>query len=373
MNLGGEKLTDKIVERENRLLEEIGKLRETHMPVYIYGYNIWARQLERILSKNGMSHNGFIVNKEYYDENSGEILCLEDVLEKESSKVNIIVGFLRYNPEKLTPYQDKINKIINCDVSFGNPTADSEYMTYEWFMNHSDKLQNIYDKLSDDLSKRTLEAYINQKISLKYGYLSAVKSEELQYFEKDLIKFREGEVFVDCGAYDGDTAISFIQALKEQNINSYDSIISFEPDEENFKKLCSRNIRNHVCVEAGVSDKTGKISFDSDDASGVICDNGESFINIDTIDNVLDSKKATFIKMDIEGAEMDALKGGKDTIQKYKPILAICIYHKKQDLFEIPDYIHTLVPEYKLYIRAYCDNCNELVLYAVYPEEMSAE
>lgn len=367
MNQDRELLVDKVVERKNRLFEEIEALKESALPVYIYGYNIWARHLESVLGEKGIIHSGFVVNQEYYEENSNKILCLENVLEKET-KVNIIVGFLRYKPEKLDQYQDKINKIINCDVSFGNPYADNEYMTYEWFTNHLEALQNVYDRLGDDLSKRTLEAYINQKISLKYGYLSAVKSSYAQYFEKDLIKLCENEVFIDCGAYDGDTAISFIEALKEQKVGTYDSIISFEPDEENFRKMCARNIDKHVCLKKGVSDKTGRMSFDSADASGVITSDGKSFVEIDTIDHVLGDKKATFIKMDIEGAELDALKGAKHIIQKYKPVLAICIYHKKCDLFEIPEYIGTLVPEYNFYIRAYCDNCNELVLYAVCPE-----
>ena len=68
--------------------------------------------------------------------------------------------------------------------------------------------------------------------------------------------------------------------------------------------------------------------------------------------------------MDIEGSELKALEGMKQTIKKYKPKLAICIYHKFEDLWELPLYIKKLVPEYQLYIRNYTSYLDEIVLYA---------
>ena len=71
------------------------------------------------------------------------------------------------------------------------------------------------------------------------------------------------------------------------------------------------------------------------------------------------------IKMDIEGAELDALYGAKNTIRKYKPLLAICVYHKREDMLTIPQYIKSIVPEYRFFLRAYEKTATELVLYAV--------
>lgn len=71
------------------------------------------------------------------------------------------------------------------------------------------------------------------------------------------------------------------------------------------------------------------------------------------------------IKMDIEGSEMNALKGAEISITKYHPILAVCVYHKKEDLITIPQYIKSLYAGYKLYLRAYSRYCRELVLYAI--------
>jgi hypothetical protein len=72
-----------------------------------------------------------------------------------------------------------------------------------------------------------------------------------------------------------------------------------------------------------------------------------------------------FIKMDIEGSELNALKGAQNTIRKYKPILAICLYHRKKNLLTIPKYIHSLCPEYKFYLRAHSKFSQEIVLYAM--------
>ena len=82
---------------------------------------------------------------------------------------------------------------------------------------------------------------------------------------------------------------------------------------------------------------------------------------------IAEGDKVTFIKMDVEGAELESLKGAEKTIRRDKPKLAICIYHKPEDMWTIPLYIKELVPEYKLYIRHHSSGVCETVLYAVMP------
>jgi len=87
-------------------------------------------------------------------------------------------------------------------------------------------------------------------------------------------------------------------------------------------------------------------------------------VEVDTIDNVLLEEKVTYIKMDVEGAELAAIESARNTIMSYKPKLAICVYHKKEDLITIPKKILSLVPEYKLTLRAHAPMSISLVLYA---------
>lgn len=89
-------------------------------------------------------------------------------------------------------------------------------------------------------------------------------------------------------------------------------------------------------------------------------------VDVAAIDDIVDPEdKITFIKMDVEGAELESLKGAKRTIQRDYPKLAICIYHKPEDMVTIPTYIKKLVPEYKLYIRHHTYHTEETVLYAI--------
>ena len=100
-------------------------------------------------------------------------------------------------------------------------------------------------------------------------------------------------------------------------------------------------------------------------------ENGTEVVPVDTIDHVCASNKVTFIKMDIEGSELEALRGAAEVIRRDKPKLAISIYHRPTDYFEIPFYVKELVPEYRLYIRHHKMVYYDTVLYAVFPENQS--
>ena len=95
-------------------------------------------------------------------------------------------------------------------------------------------------------------------------------------------------------------------------------------------------------------------------------DSGGITIQVDSIDDIVKNNRVDFIKMDIEGAELNALKGAAKTIVRDHPILAVCVYHKREDLLEIPNYIHSLYEGYKFYIRAYGGPYSiEIVLFCV--------
>lgn len=272
-----------------------------------------------------------------------------------------MVAHQGYTAGKLRKLADKISKVIDLDSFAG--VLEDEGLTYAWVEEHEAELQWLYDAVSDDLSRQTLSAYLNQKISRDYKYLTAVKQEH-QYFEEGLVSLGDHEVFVDCGAYDGDSAVAFIDALHRQGVSTYQEIISFEPDAENFQRMVERKLENHTCIAAGCAEEKATLRFKHEGTSSAMDDAGEQIIEVDSIDHVLAGKPATMIKMDIEGSELSALKGARDTICRYQPKLAICIYHKKADLLEIPQYIHALVPSYQFYIRAYENCCTEMVLYA---------
>lgn len=185
-----------------------------------------------------------------------------------------------------------------------------------------------------------------------------------QYFDKDIIKFDKNEVFLDCGCYDFETSEIFINRC-----SGYKQIICFEPDAKNRicieRKIMNRNLRDITVLPYGVWDRDDILYFAGNGSSAMVTESGDEKINVVALDNVV-KEKVTFIKMDIEGSEMKALSGAQSIIRKYRPKLAICVYHKEGDIIEIPEYILDLVPEYKLYLRHYSNYfATETVLYAV--------
>lgn len=352
-----------IQSKQNLFIEEIEQCKRSGFKTYIYGAGMGGYTVERRVTDLGMIFAGKVVNREYYKKEAG-IFSLEDLLDQISEKINLIIAFRGFCPENIALRREKINLIVDRDCFAANYEVDPLYLTYEYVEFHRNEIEGAITNLADEKSKKTVIAYINQKISMDYQYLKDVKSGN-QYFEKDIVQLGAEEVFIDCGAYDGDSAVQFIAALEDRGIKQYKEIISFEPDPVNYKKLIARKLENHKCINKASSDRKGKLSFSANGTSSLIDKQGVIVVETETIDNVLAGRNATFIKMDIEGAELASLRGAEKTIKKHKPKLAICIYHRREDLWEIQQYIHDIVPEYKFYIRAYESTATELVLYAI--------
>jgi FkbM family methyltransferase len=191
-----------------------------------------------------------------------------------------------------------------------------------------------------------------------------------QYFDRGIIKFEndgQGEVFVDCGSFIFDTAMNFLKrAPKAKKIYSFEADPNHIADiRENIKKSGFENVE---LFEAAVYDRNEKLHFVKSGVTtpggGHLDINGADLVEAVRIDDVV-KERVTFIKMDIEGAELAALAGAEETIKRDMPRLAICVYHKPDDIIDIPLYIHGLVPEYHLYMRHHSSFHEETVLYAV--------
>ncbi|MDR1159372.1 MAG: FkbM family methyltransferase [Syntrophomonadaceae bacterium] len=226
------------------------------------------------------------------------------------------------------------------------------------------KLETAYTLLEDKRSKEIFKHVLTARISGRDSLPEEV-IDECQYFDPDIVKLTEAEVFLDCGAYDGDTILAFIEKTDGKIHSAY----GFEIDQENFRLLqkAIRPFDNIFAVDCGCYSYNGVVNFSSGfGISSMIDEKGEETVKVCRLDDFMKDKvPPTFIKMDIEGAEISALQGAEFIIKNYKPLLAICIYHKPDDIWEIPLYIKSLCPEYRLYIRAYSDLLKEFILYAV--------
>lgn len=188
-----------------------------------------------------------------------------------------------------------------------------------------------------------------------------------QYFPHDIIKLKDNEVFVDCGAYVGDTAKRFIKKVK----GKYKRIVCFEPDIYNCKKLSKlANVHQNIVIyQKGTYSTNKKIYFDgggfSSSRISEMDGNGDEEIEVIALDDITECQDMTFLKMDIEGAEWETLKGAAQIIKRRRPVLAICIYHSDEDMLRIPQMIKEEYPDYKLYIRQHFFLPLETVLYAI--------
>ncbi len=172
-----------------------------------------------------------------------------------------------------------------------------------------------------------------------------------------------GDIVLDCGAYTGNTSIYF-----SQKIGATGHVYGFEPSEDIFTRYAAHvaNYDNITPFHTAVSNVTGHISFSADNApDSHITDAGKKVPSIAIDDFVTNTNlpKVNFIKMDIEGAEEAALNGARNTIKKYRPHMAISIYHKNEDIYTLPALIHSIYPGYTFYLRHYSNEIYETVLY----------
>lgn len=194
-------------------------------------------------------------------------------------------------------------------------------------------------------------------------------SEDDQYFVDDIVRVADGEVFIDGGAYVGDT-IQELMKIAHRDKVKIKRIVAFEPNEENYRILRENyGTRKQIkLINKGLSDKEEILQFYEDGNASRLAKNSEEVtteVAVINLDAVPECRDATWIKMDIEGAELSALHGARELILRNRPKLTICIYHSNEDMVGIAEYIHELVPEYRLYVRHHSRGDNETVLYAV--------
>lgn len=269
----------------------------------------------------------------------------------------------------------RINAILRGmnDKAERNIPTEAMRKSTDFFIENRNRIAGALDLLADEKSKMVWEGVMKYRM-YKTPIAPELYTENDQYFVDNIIKISLNEVFVDGGAYTGDTIQQFMDTAKKQRVE-YKKIIAYEPDEKNFK-LLQRYYGGHqkvMLIKKGLSEKEGILCFRAGGATARIVDDeydANYKIAVTCIDGVEACKEATWIKMDIEGAEMDALHGAEQTIKRNHPKLTICIYHSDEDMLRIIEYIHDLVPEYKLFVRHHSRSEVETVLYAMPEHEV---
>ncbi len=226
----------------------------------------------------------------------------------------------------------------------------------------------LWERLADPESRSTLFEAIALRQTGDPRWLRAPNVAE-QYLPAGVPLPRQQVRFIDGGGYDGDTLASLHEARF-----SFSAVAAFEPDPANFSRLSQRSrglpLGDVSIWPCGLDATTRQLRFRSDGlASSTVDDAGESMIQVVAIDEVLPEFKPTYVKLDIEGSEAAALAGMARTLAASRPAIAVCVYHRPADLWEIPRLIDDLVSDTDLYLRSHAWNGFDLVLYAL-PREL---
>jgi FkbM family methyltransferase len=214
-----------------------------------------------------------------------------------------------------------------------------------------DLVSQAFDLWSDDCSREEFVTQLRWRLWADFDGLS--KPIQGQYFQRDLIRLGNDAVFVDAGAFDGDTFAQFLSFTDGR----FQSAYLFEPDQSNLRSLKERlsrmpeEIRKRVEIfEAAVGESEYRIGFNSGLGASSAPGSGPDFVQCVSLDNAM-SESPNLIKFDIEGFELLGLAGARRIIENHHPSLAVCAYHVQSHLWEIPLLIHSFNPTYQFYLR----------------------
>lgn len=312
------------------------------------------------------------INKHGQYLNGIKILSLEELINiTKKHKINIIISSNYYNEiyTQLKNIKIKAN-IYRGLMSDYNILKDMKNMNYHEVIELVENINKLKCKLKDDSSKIVIGTILNYLFTFETNFIEKIyKKEKNQYFIDEVIPLVNNGVIVDCGAYIGDTIDYVINNLK-LDINH---IYAFEVAEKNLYEL-ENNIKKWYAqdkitiIKKGVWNRTEKMYIKDNFGEGVkVTENKTDFpIEMCAIDEVLNKvEKINFIKMDVEGSELNALKGAEKTILKNRPILAICIYHSLKEFYSIPFYLMDLLKDYNFIIRHHLYRVADTIIYCI--------
>jgi FkbM family methyltransferase len=361
------KLTD-LLERSSDLIgaakDRISALVSERV-IVLYGAGNLGRRCLATLRQNGMSAVAFA---DTTAEKQGSLLDGIAVLSPEEaariygSQATFIVCICR--PGHVFIRSRKCLQALGCRwvESFLSLSALPEGTLWPYYClgdpeslaKHPSQWLDLFDSFDDEGSQQQLVAHLEFRMTGDYDILPPDSQEN--YFPPFLAsRLGAHSVFVDCGAFDGDTIAHFFKVTS----GKFSRVVGFEPDATSFQSLTHyvEGLRPEIAAKislhcAGVGRTNERKPFDATSAMGSsFSGEGNSLVDIVRLDDVLREAVPSYLKMDVEGAEIEALQGARETLRAHRPTLAICSYHRPRDLWEIPAVIKSICPDYQIYFR----------------------
>lgn len=351
-------------------------LARTEKKIVLYGMGNGADKILEHLNSIGKQPAGIFASDEFVRGQKFHGLTVQNYqsIKAELGDFVIVLAFGSELPEVLERFYAlaSAHQVVAPHVPV---FPGDEIVSMAWLKTYATELQEVYDHLADDFSRQVFAGALNYKISGKISYLQQITTARVQDL-KDLFKFSAEEVYVDGGAYNGDTIKEFLQLTN----GNYQKIFAVEPDKRNYKKLTdyisSSKLANVQCIEKGLWSASGTRAFSANSGrqatfvqpdalelvkKTILADKQTNSaqkvikpktipVPVTSIDEFVGEAQATYIKLDVEGTEVPVLNGAAQQL-KGKPKLFIAAYHHDRDLFEIPLTLWRLQPDYKIYLR----------------------
>jgi len=287
--------------------------------------------------------------------------------------VTILNPLLRFVDARARLQPHTTGRVVSfLDLGWMYPESFLPYYQFERpenVLRKRDDILRAADLFDDEESVRQFAAHLQFRLHLDYDALPPNSHDD--YFPAGVFPpLDDDAIFVDCGAYDGDTVRFF---LAQQRDGKFGEVHAFEPDARNCEKLRNyaqslpAGARERVHVHcAAVGDREGTLRFNSTgNMSASLSDSGTVEVAVVRVDEKVDAKgRQVYVKYDVEGGEWEALRG-TDGLLSERTILAVSIYHQPDDLWQLPIYLNSLRDDYKLYLRTQGEDGMDVICYAV--------
>lgn len=269
--------------------------------------------------------------------------------------------------DKLRGYGLTEDRIVIPQIAFMDPEEDPRFIRDNMCV-----FKGLAEMLADDRSRQVLRNVIKYKLSHDRGLLDEIADDvSLRYYDNRVLHGAGKGVLLDCGSYIGDSLDGYVDYAGVDFIGALCCEVSDANIERLTEHIMARNYKNVEIVDRAIWKSDGMVRFNpAGEKSGYISDDGVIELKSVTVDTLVLGRQIDFLKIEIDGAEYEALLGARDTIISQHPVIAISVYHKPEDIIRIPFILKGLRPDYMLYLRFYgCTTLTDIVCYAV-PKKM---
>lgn len=321
-------------------------------PIVVYGMGNGADKLLERFAKYGITVSDFFASDGFVRGHTFHGMRVKSFSEiKENYSDFVIVLSFASNRAEVIEMLEAIDAEYDMYVP-DMPVAGEEYFDRDFYNAHYGEILKAYSLFDDEDSKNAYASIINYKLTGRMKHLmNAYSTKEELYAELSAVRI---ERFIDAGAYNGDTAKEAIEYFKDLR-----EIIAIEPDPKNFKKLekfaatltepIIRTVNSAVWSESGDGEFSSSGNRNSSISSTTSYEHKETGVSLISIDSL--GASPDHIKYDVEGAELEALVGSHQTIERSHPALLVSLYHRSRDIFEIPNYLAEKYPFYRMTLR----------------------